>query len=266
MNSLGPKFAVLEERDPSQPHNELEELYGRCMKWGEGRASLAVNFVVSVDGATTFSEGDSKEIGMNSAEDRLLMAMLRASASSVVVGASTLRASSTHQWTAKALAAPDQLDALTELRVHVTGSEKPAPLLVVSASGELPEDHVALRAPETDTYVLTTSRGSNNLSRFENVKVIVSSAEQLVPAAEIVEVANSLGSGLILCEGGPHLFGQLLEGHLVDQLFLTISPQIVGGEGHRLIEGFSSDPGTAAHSDLVSVRSAGNHLFLRYRF
>jgi 5-amino-6-(5-phosphoribosylamino)uracil reductase len=38
----------------------------------------------------------------------------------------------------------------------------------------------------------------------------------------------------VLCEGGPSLFGDLLVARAVDELCLTLSPQLVGGESGRI--------------------------------
>lgn len=43
----------------------------------------------------------------------------------------------------------------------------------------------------------------------------------------------------ILCEGGPHLFGSLLQQDLVDEIALSVSGH-VGGEGNLLPDGVSS--------------------------
>jgi riboflavin biosynthesis pyrimidine reductase len=45
------------------------------------------------------------------------------------------------------------------------------------------------------------------------------------------------GSRALLCEGGPRLHAQLQAANLVDDLFLTIAPKLVGGEAPRIIEG-----------------------------
>ena len=39
----------------------------------------------------------------------------------------------------------------------------------------------------------------------------------------------------LLCEGGPRLHGQLVDGGLVDELFVTHAPKIGGGVGPGLI-------------------------------
>jgi riboflavin biosynthesis pyrimidine reductase len=65
------------------------------------------------------------------------------------------------------------------------------------------------------------------------------------------------------------LFGQLLRANLVDELFLTVAPQVVGrDEAARrlsLVEGVSFG-GQGRWASLASVRRAGDDLFLRYEF
>jgi riboflavin biosynthesis pyrimidine reductase len=73
------------------------------------------------------------------------------------------------------------------------------------------------------------------------------------------------GYHLILTEGGPTLFGQLVEASLVDELFLTVSPALAGQKNNfGLIHGvdFGKD---LKRASLRSVRQHESHLFLRYR-
>jgi riboflavin biosynthesis pyrimidine reductase len=49
---------------------------------------------------------------------------------------------------------------------------------------------------------------------------------------------RSRGIRSLLCEGGPTLNSALLEAHVVDELFLTLSPQLAGETGApRIVEG-----------------------------
>ncbi len=43
--------------------------------------------------------------------------------------------------------------------------------------------------------------------------------------------------GRILCEGGPHLLAELAEARRLDELCLSIAPQLRGGDAHRIIDG-----------------------------
>jgi len=79
---------------------------------------------------------------------------------------------------------------------------------------------------------------------------------------------RSRGHGLILAEAGPTTFGTLLADHLVDELFLTVSPVFAGrlAPGRRLglVEGVELMPETRVGGRLLSVRRSSEHLFLRY--
>ncbi len=41
----------------------------------------------------------------------------------------------------------------------------------------------------------------------------------------------------VLCEGGPHLHGELRAAGLADELFLTIAPKLAGGVAPHILEG-----------------------------
>ena len=47
----------------------------------------------------------------------------------------------------------------------------------------------------------------------------------------------SAASARVLCEGGPHLHAELIEAGLVDELFVTHAPKLIGGEGPGLVAG-----------------------------
>jgi len=81
---------------------------------------------------------------------------------------------------------------------------------------------------------------------------------------------HDYGVRTLLCEGGPRVYGSLLGAGLVDDEFLTLSPGVIGSEpGKRrpgLVEGRAFTPQNAPRSALVSLRRAGDHLFLRSRY
>lgn len=83
-----------------------------------------------------------------------------------------------------------------------------------------------------------------------------------------IEALRAGGDELILCEGGPRLFGSLLDSGLIDELFLTLSPLVAGrGAAKRrlsLVEGVELLPARTLRGRLLTVRRAGSHLFLRY--
>jgi len=65
----------------------------------------------------------------------------------------------------------------------------------------------------------------------------------------------------VLCEGGPTLFGTLLEADRVDELCLTISPLIEAGDAHRIVVGTLEN---ARRMTLHHVLVSSGTLMLRY--
>ena len=260
-------FSVLLEREEGTPRCALEEEYGAPLLVGAGR--VAVNFVSTIDGVVSLGMGsdDSRAVGGGVAADRTLMAMLRAVAGVIVVGAGTLRATRNHQWTAITLA-PRRARDLATLRAAAGRPAAPAPLLVVSRSGELPADAVALTHPAVPVHVVTV-QGAVATGTRPSVRRGPAAEPDALSAAAILAAARDLGGGgLVLCEGGPHLFGTLLGGGVPVDLFLTIAPQLVGisrgSPGRRsLVEGVALPP-FARPGELRSLRRAGDHLLLRY--
>ena len=74
---------------------------------------------------------------------------------------------------------------------------------------------------------------------------------------------------MLLHEGGPTLFGQFLSAEAVDELFMTLSPQIAGRKADAirpaLVQGLDFMPDRAPWFQLLSVRQKAEHLYLRYR-
>jgi len=240
-----------------------------------GRPTLIANFVTSLDGIVALGPGESSagggEISGFSEADRYMMALLRGLADAVVIGAGTVRAGRRHVWTASTVQ-PDLADAFAAWRSELWLTPQPT-TIIVTASGNLDPAHAGLNAPGVPVVVATTPAGAERLAGLplpSNVRVEAVGEGERVPAGAVLEVIRGTGARVALCEGGPHLFGELLRARLVDELFLTLAPQAYGRDAslHRLglVEGTSFGEGQGRWAQLASVRRAGDDLFLRYRF
>ena len=71
----------------------------------------------------------------------------------------------------------------------------------------------------------------------------------------------------LLVEGGPGLNRSLIDDGLVDELFLTVAPKLLLGPEASIVSGAQDDESQAPRRalTLVSVHTAGDELFLRYR-
>ncbi|MBU6316349.1 MAG: dihydrofolate reductase family protein, partial [Acidobacteria bacterium] len=70
-----------------------------------------------------------------------------------------------------------------------------------------------------------------------------------------------LGARVVQAEGGPTLNGVLTAADLVDELNLTISPQVTGGSGPRTVTGAPELP---RRMHLAHVLEDDGFLFTRY--
>jgi len=188
------------------------------------------NFVETVDGVVALEDvpRSNRIIADDSDSDRLVMALLRACADTVVIGSHTLLASPRNRWTAEAVY-PEAAAELTAFRRSL-GLERDPDVLV--------------------------------LSRRETIESEVL-GDRLSVSADLPAAIAGL-RGRTLCEGGPTLFGSLLADDLVDELFVTVSP-LLAGDGLSLVEGVELLPERRMAGALAGVRRDGSHLFLRYR-
>jgi riboflavin biosynthesis pyrimidine reductase len=212
---------------------------------------LFANFVESLDGAVAIPDvpSSNKLIAGASEPDQFVMALLRACADVVLVGSGTLHASPTARWVAES-AYPAAADAFAELRRALHLGPEPALAVVTTGKGyaiafeELPREPIVLTPTTQD--------------------------DAAVDIRAAVDALRQRGFRRILCEGGPTLFGSLLDAGLVDELFLTLSPIVAGrttaAKVLTLVEESRYLPDRRVAASLLSVRRAADHLFLRYSF
>jgi riboflavin biosynthesis pyrimidine reductase len=253
---------------------DLQHLYGRL---GFSTPVLYSNFVSSVDGVVTLGSTPSagSVISGKYAADRFLMALLRACADAVVLGAGTLRATPGHLWT-PAHVYPDLATEFTVLRSNLGRTPEPQ-LVVVTASGKIDALHPAL---VRGAIVMTTEGGAKAIGRRlpKTCEVVAVGNGKNLDLSDALDELRSRGLKVLLTEGGPHLMGQLIEKGLLDEAFLTISPVVAGRQTEAgraqgahsenrlgMVEGVELLPKRGVWSTLRSARRHGDYLFLRYR-
>lgn len=245
--------------------DELRRLYGGGLAFA--RPSLVTNFVSTIDAVVAIPDvpQSNRLISGGSPADRFVMALLRACAGAVLVGAGTMVAAPGTLWTAER-AYPPAADAFTELRRRLGLPPRPE-IAIVTASGAIDVAHPVL---DQGALVLTTAEGAAALGDRVPAasEVVVLAGGERVDLRAAVTLLHQRGSDLILSEGGPTLFGSLLEAELVDELFLTLSPllagRVPGSPRSGLVEGIELLPARSGEARLLGARAHGDHLFLRY--
>ena len=239
------------------------------------RPTVLVNFVSSLDGIVALGPDEERGGGVISGfsePDRFVMGLLRAAADVLLMGAGTIRGSSSVDWTADHLV-PGSAAAFGEWRRSLGLAPQPT-TVIVTGSGDVRLGRRGVEDPTVPVVFATTRRGAERLAGLAgvedrpHVRVEIASDGDTLSPDDLRRFLDQLRGQVVLTEGGPHLLGGLLAGHVVDELFLTLAPQILGrGERGRLglVEGVDLPTGEAAWQELVSVKRAEHHLFLRFR-
>jgi riboflavin biosynthesis pyrimidine reductase len=92
--------------------------------------------------------------------------------------------------------------------------------------------------------------------------VVESGPDGRVDLTALLGSLRQEGIRALLCEGGPTLHGALQTLGLVDELFLTVAPKLVGGEAPRIVEGVLPE---TAELELAWLLEQDGELFARYR-
>jgi riboflavin biosynthesis pyrimidine reductase len=178
---------------------------------GGDRLRVALNMIASVDGRIAVN-GRSAPLG--GPADRALFHALRARADAVMVAAGTVRAERY---------GPIIRDrGRRELRAGEGLPEQPL-AVIVSRSLKLDPTLPLLADPDTRVVILTPSSGDLPASAAS-----VDYVRTATLRAGLTELRARWGVRLIVCEGGPTLNATLAADSLIDELFLAISPLLVG--------------------------------------
>jgi riboflavin biosynthesis pyrimidine reductase len=253
----------------------LAERYGGdlVIEFVDGRPTVAANFVSTLDGVIAFDPASGQGGGAVSGyfePDRFVMGLLRSLADAVMVGAGTLRSDTGGRWVAASVHAASATDT-ARVRQELGLAANPT-TVVVSASGDIDPRHPGLSDPHIPVVVATTAGGLAVMQQHDfapHVEVVVAPGTEVDPAW-LIGALGDRGMRLVVCEGGPHLIGSMVGARLIDELFLTISPQLAGRDHDArrlaLVESHAFDVADAPWAQLIDVRVAGSHLFTRYRF
>lgn len=220
-----------------------------------GRPGVRLNFVASLDGAITI---DGRSGGLAGDADRRAFRAMRAHADVILVGAGTARAEDygpprlpdDHVAARLARGAP----ALPRLAVvtHSLALDWGARMFAGAGEGARPLVVTHAGAP------------ADARARAGAVADLVVAGDSSVDLGAALRALGERGVESVLCEGGPALSAGLAAAGLVDELCLTVSPRLVGGDARRLLDGPPTD-GRAGAMRLHAVLEEDGFLFLRHR-
>ncbi len=213
---------------------------------------VRMNFVSSIDGAVTLG-GLSGALGGEG--DRRLMQVLRSMCDVVLVAAGTVRAEGYGGL---------RLETVDASWRESHGLPAQPRLAMVSRSLDVGAEHPFFAEATTRPIVVTCAAApAERRAALAAVADVLVCGDAAVDLADALAQLAELGLAQVLCEGGPHLFGELAEAELVDEVCLTLSPLLVGGAAPRIVQGA---PERGRQMRLVHALSDDDgFVFLRYR-
>lgn len=230
-----------------QANTEVEAFYAYP---DADRPWIRVNFVSSLDGAVTV-RGRSR--GLSSPADQRVLGLIRDLSDVVLVGAGT------------AMIEGYRGVKRTEVRGtrrQQLGLPEVPPIAVVTQRCSLPPDSPLVTDTLVAPIVITcdAAPAERRQGLADAGAEIVVAGDDEVDLREAIAALDRRGLRRIGCEGGPTLFGKLIEADLVDELCLTVSPLLAGGDAGRIATGPS--PGQPRGMRLASVLHAEESLLL----
>ncbi|HYI32120.1 MAG TPA: pyrimidine reductase family protein [Glaciibacter sp.] len=222
-------------------------------RYGVGDRSVPrtrVNFIASLDGAATH---DGLSGGLNNAADKLVFDTLRMLSDVVVVGAGTVRAEGYGDI---------RLEPAAMAWRRANGLAAQPPIAIVSSKLDIAPAHPIFASTDPRPIVITHAASpADRRAALAEVADVLVCGEDAVDMRLMIEALSAAGYPQILCEGGPHLLGALIEADCVDEFCLTISPVLEGGSAGRVARGGAQATRRMA---LLHTFAVEDMLFLRY--
>jgi riboflavin-specific deaminase-like protein len=237
---------------PDPGPTTVEEQLDSYLPWKEpheDRPFVATNFAATVDGRATIG-GVSGPIGSDA--DTEMLARLRTRFDAVMIGAGTMRA----ERYGRVVGNQEQRERRERLGL-------PHDPLMVIVSGRLDLPWEAPLFTEGAGRVLIFTASEAEPPETETSLRVVRHEGRVGLAAALRHLREERGVRALLCEGGPHLHGELWAAGLVDELFLTTATKLTGGDAPRIVEGL--DTPLAEELELAWLLEQDGELFARYR-
>ena len=220
------------------------------------RPYILLNYALSLDGKISTETRDP--VRFTSRTDRGLMDEIRADADAVLIGAATLRAEDP----------PVRIQAARRRDERTRRGKPPHPVsIVLSRSLRLPSEGRFWKDDRVDRIVATTEQTPAELILpFEDKAEVIRTGRTSVDLVELCRVLSERGIGRLLVEGGGEVNMAFWEAGLVDEVYLTLCPVVIGGRNAPTAAdgaGFAAD--RLRNLRLLESRRVGQEFFLRYR-
>ena len=210
---------------------------------------------VSLDGKISTRDGAGPRFA--SEADGIRLREVRSCADAILVGAGTIIADDPTF---------TEHGKFRELRLERGLAPNPIKV-VVSGSGSVPETARMFQPNGAPALVFTTERiPSSRLTSLQRVAEVHCVGETTVSFRRVVEIlGEAYQVKQLLIEGGGQVNFDLFRAGLIDEIYLTLCPKVIGGRDVTTsVEGDGFDFFDIVDVELLDHRIVGNEIFLHY--
>lgn len=202
------------------------------------------NLAVSLDGRIADARHPAKPLG--TPYDRKLMEVIRAKADAVVIGAETLRA----------------------CRDVIRGKKKRKQALVnvvVTRSGRIDPDLPFWDAKDVVRFVFTSNQGFEAaLESARDRAFVIRSGDGGVDPKQLLARLKQSGLKNILVEGGGEIVSLFLSAGCLQEMYVTVTPWILGGAHNPTLSGHSDLPAWTKLK-ILKMKRVKEEVYFHYR-
>ena len=202
---------------------------------------------MSIDGKISTKVGDSK---LSSYEDFVRLHKLRSKVDGIIVGKNTV----------------SKDDPLLTLR-HTKG--KNPVRIVLDSKGEISSKSKILQTSKKIPTIIAVSKSitKSNLQKLNRFPVeVITTGKNTVNIKSLLKKLRAKNLNTILVEGGGTINWEFVKQNTFDELILTLSPYLIGGnDSVSLVGGLGFDKiSKSPNLRLKSTKRLKNHLVLNY--
>lgn len=199
----------------------------------QGRPWVVLVMITTIDGAIAV---DGVSGGLGSPDDQQRFVAARRSVDGIIVGA----------------------------RTAVVEDYRPStsPIAVVTASMSLDPTARLFSDPERRPLLFTTDQAAGTKGPdFDGIAEVIALGDSVDPAQVLADLDNR-GMASVMLEGGPTLNSHFLRADLVDELLISYSPLVAGGDAVGLARGEAMP--TERRFSVDRIVLGGDLIFVRY--
>jgi 2,5-diamino-6-(ribosylamino)-4(3H)-pyrimidinone 5'-phosphate reductase len=214
----------------------------------KSKPHIILSTAISIDGKIATRMGDSK---LSSTQDLHRLHKLRTKVDAIIIGKNTLMRD----------------DPL--LTVRYSKGKNPI-RIILDSKGEISTKSKILQTSANVPTIIAVSKKitKSNLQKLNNFPVqVIVSGEKSVNIKSLLKKLSEKKIKTILVEGGGTVNWEFIKQNIFDELIITLSPFVIGGNNSiSFVQGSGFDKiSKSPNLHLKSVKRLKNHLVLNYR-